>query len=117
MRFRFWLGFAAVVALAIGSVLAALIIRASENESFERRQQADAARSAHQAESLVSLSVGQLASAAAFFQLEDDVDSHEFEVMSGSLMEQSALAGTAFVQLVKEEERDDFERRNGFPIV
>ena len=117
MRLRLWLGFSAVLAIAIGSVIAALIIRNGENENFKQGQQDEAMRSAHQAESLVALSVGQLATAAAFFQLEGEVEGREFDVMSKSLLRQGALAGTAFVRRVKDEERADFEQRHGFSIV
>ena len=67
MRLRFWLGYAIVVAIAAGSVAMALVVRDRESDSFERAQQAAAVRAANQAEALAALSVGQLATAAAFY--------------------------------------------------
>ena len=54
-------------------------------------QRDEAMRAAHQAEAVAALSVGQLASAAAFFQAEDDLSRHEFEVSARSLLSQGAL--------------------------
>ena len=70
MRFRFWLGFAAVAVLAIGSVTAALVVHSNEEAGFHQTQRDEATRAARQAEAVANLSVGQLASAAAFYQAE-----------------------------------------------
>ena len=70
MRLRFWIGLAAVLLIAAGSVTAALIVHADDNADFHESQREEAVRAAHQAESVAALSVGQLASAAAFFQAE-----------------------------------------------
>jgi diguanylate cyclase (GGDEF)-like protein len=116
MRFRFWLGLAAVVAIAIGSVAAALIVRSNENESFERMQREEAMRSAHQAEALAALSVGQLESAAAFYRVAGSLDQHQFDTVADSLLRTGALAATAFIQPVRLSERARYERSHGFPI-
>jgi diguanylate cyclase (GGDEF)-like protein len=117
MRFRFFLGLAAVAAIAAGSVLGALVVRSHETNAFERRQRDEALRSAHQAEALAALSVGQLASAAAFYQAVDHLTRHKFEVMADSLLDAGALSGTGFVLALPDSRRTRFEQGHGFPIV
>jgi len=70
MRLRFWVGLTAVLLIAAGSVVAALIVHADDNADFHQMQRGEAVRAAHQAEAVASLSVGELSSAAAFFQAE-----------------------------------------------
>ncbi len=117
MRFRFLLGLMAVIAVAIGSLVGALLVRSNETNAFDRRQDEEALRSAHQTEALADLSVGQLTSAAAFFKAEGDFNQHEFEVMASSLLHNGALSGAAFVESVPAAARDGYERAHGFPIV
>jgi diguanylate cyclase (GGDEF)-like protein len=117
MRFRLFLGLAAVAAVAIGSVLGALVVHSHEDRAFERRQRDEALRSAHQAESLAALSVGQLASAAAFYRVEGRFTQHEFRAMAGSLLAAGALSGTGLVVVVPDSRRAQFERAHGYPIV
>jgi len=118
MRGPFLIGLAAVVAIAIGSVVGALIVSDNERDAFNRQQEEEALRSAHQAESVAALSVGQLASAVAFFQVEQErLTKREFEVVADSLLHSGALAATAFVQSVPRPERAAFERDHGFPIL
>jgi diguanylate cyclase (GGDEF)-like protein len=117
MRLRFWLGYALVVAIAIGSVAIALLVHDRESANFEQIQRSEAARSARQAEAVAALSVGQLASAAAFYQAEGTLSRHEFDVMADSLLDTGALAATAFVQSVPHSARSRFERNHGYPIV
>jgi diguanylate cyclase (GGDEF)-like protein len=117
MRLRFWLGYAVVVAVAIGSVAIALLVHDRESDNFEQIQRSEAARSARQAEAVAALSVGQLASAAAFYQAEGTFNRHEFDVMADSLLDTGALAATAFVQSVPRSARSRFERNHGYPIV
>ncbi len=117
MRLRFWLGYAVVAAIAIGSVAIALVVRDREADNFDQLQRAEAARSARQAEAVAALSVGQLASAAAFYQAEGSFNRHEFDVMADSLLNTGALAATAFVQSVPQSARAHFERSHGYPIV
>jgi len=116
MRLRFWLGYAVVVAIAVGSVAIALLVRDREHDNFEQRQRAEATRSARQAEALAALSVGQLASAAAFYEAEGTFGEHEFAVIADSLLSNGALAATGFVPVVPASARTRFERNHGFSI-
>ena len=97
MRLRFWLGFAVVAAIAVGSIAVALVVHERERDSFETTQRGEAIRAAHQAEALAALSVGQLASAAAFYQAEGHFSRHEFDVVADSLLDAGALTATAFI--------------------
>jgi diguanylate cyclase (GGDEF)-like protein len=117
MRRRFWLGFSVVAAIAVGSIALALIVHERERESFERTQRGEAGRAAHQAEALARLSVGQLASAVAFYQAEGHFSRHEFEVIADSLLKAGALTATGFVESVPGPERASFERSHGYPIL
>jgi len=116
MRLRFWIGLAAVLLLAAGSVTTALIVSADDAADFHQGQRDEASRAAHQAESLAGLSIGQLASAAAFFQATGHFTEHEFDVIAEPLLEEGALSGTAFIQRVPHSERASFERRHRAPI-
>jgi diguanylate cyclase (GGDEF)-like protein len=117
VRLRFWLGYAVVAAIAIGSVAIALVVRDREVDNFEQLQRGEAARSARQAEAVARLSVGQLASAAAFYQAVDRLTRHKFEVMAESLLANGALSGTGLLLSVPGPNRELFERRHGYPIV
>ena len=116
MRLRFWIGLAAVLLIAAGAVSAALIVRADDSADFHEGQQDEAVRAAHQAESLAGLSIGQLASAAAFFQAEGHFNKHEFEVIAKPLLREGVLSGTVFVQRLPKAGRAAFEKRLGAPI-
>jgi diguanylate cyclase (GGDEF)-like protein len=117
MRLRFWLGFAVVVAIAVGSIAIALVVHARERDSFDTRQQGEAVRGAHQAEALAERSVGQLSSAAAFYRAEGHFSRHEFDVVANSLLRPRALVATAFIGSVSGPDRARFERTHGFPIL
>src|SRR5262245_12580636 len=117
MRPRMWLGFALFVVIAICSVVLALIVHAREQDSFETNQRSEASRAAHQAEALAALSVGQLASAAAFYQAEDDFSQHEFDIVAKSQLDSGGLRATAFIDSVPRDERQRFESEHGFQIV
>jgi len=117
MRLRFWLGYVVVAAIAIGSIALALLVHSRERDNFEQIQHSEAARSARQAEAVAALSVGQLASAAAFYQAEGAFSRHEFDVIADSLLSSGVLAATAFVQAVPRSARSHFERSHGYPIV
>jgi len=117
MRLRFWLGYALVAAIAVGSLAMALVVHDRERANFEQRQRAEATRSARQAEALAALSVGQLASAAAFYEAEGAFTAHEFEIIADSLLRSGALSATGFVPKVPDAARARFERRHGFTIV
>lgn len=116
-RLRFWLGFAVVAALAIGSLATALLVHERERDNFEQVQRSEATRSARQAEALAALSVGQLTSAAAFYQAVDQLTRHKFEVVADSLLDAGALSGTGLILAVPRSRRERFERRHGYPIV
>ncbi len=117
MRLRFWLGAIAVVLLAAGSVVAAILVRANETDHFHTLQRDEALRSAHQAETVAQLSVGELTSAAAFFEAQRDLNRHDFKIVGDSLLRRGALTATAFIQQVTLAERPAFELRHDFPIV
>jgi diguanylate cyclase (GGDEF)-like protein len=117
MRFRFWLGFAVVAAIAVGSIAVALVVHDRENDSFETRQHGEALRAAHQAEALAALSVGQLSSASAFYQAEGHFSHHEFNVVADSLLRPGALRATAFIGSVSAAQRAGFERSHGIQIL
>ena len=117
MRFRFGLGLLAVLMVALGSVVVALVIRSNEIDHFHAQQTDEARRSARQAEAVAQLSVGELASAAAFFQAEPDLTRHEFEVVGKSLLRRGALTATAYIEKVPASERAAYQARNGFPII
>ena len=112
MRLRFWIGLAAVLLIAVGSVAAALIVRADDDADFHEGQRGGDAGGAP-GESVASLSIGQLASAAAFFQAEGTFTEHEFDIVAEPLLRRGALSGTAFIQRVPDAERVAFERRHG----
>jgi diguanylate cyclase (GGDEF)-like protein len=116
MRLRFWLGLAAVFLVAIGSIAVALAVRDNDFDNFHRLQREQAARAARQAESVTGLSVGQLASAAAFYRLAGNISAHEFDLIAAPLLEQGALTGTAFLERIPDAERSRFERERGFEI-
>ena len=118
MRLRFALGLIAVTLLAAGSVFAALLVRSNEDDHFDAMQHDEALRSAHQAQAVAQLSVGELATAAAFFQADEGhFNRHQFEVVGTSLLRRGALTATAYVQRVRQPERAGFEAQHGFPII
>jgi diguanylate cyclase len=116
MRLRFWIGLAAVLTIAAGSVAAAAIVHFDDKADFDQMQRDEAIRAARQAEAVAALSIGQLSSAAAFFQAEGTFTEHEFDVIAKPLLEQGALSGTAFLQRVPLSRRAAFEQRHGAPI-
>ena len=117
MRRRFWLGIAAVTLVALGSVLAAVLVYSDDRKEFDRMQQDEAIRAAHQMEAVAGLSVDQLTSAAAFFQAEDDLSRHEFEVYGRSLLQQGELSGAVFIPRVPAVKRARYERTHGVEIL
>ncbi|HEX7280063.1 MAG TPA: diguanylate cyclase [Solirubrobacterales bacterium] len=117
MRQRFWIGIVAVTLVALGSVLAAILVYADDRRDFDQRQQDEALRAAHQMEAVAGLSVGQLTSAAAFFKAEDDLSRHEFEVYGRSLLNQGALSGAVFVPRVPADKRARFESSHGIEVL
>ncbi|MGD9736176.1 MAG: diguanylate cyclase [Solirubrobacterales bacterium] len=117
MRLRFWIGLLCVALIAAGSVAAAIVVRADDNADFKTMQKDEAMRAAHQAEATAQLAVGQLASAAAFFQVEGRINSHEFGVVSHALLRQNALNAAVMLDRVPRAERAAYERQHGIEIV
>ncbi len=105
------------IAIAAGSVAMALVVHDRESANFEQMQRSEATRSARQAEALAGLSVGQLSSAAAFYEAEGTFSKHEFEVIADSLLSSGALSATGFIPEVPDAARARFERNHGFPIL
>ena len=116
MRLRFWIGLAAVLLIAAGSVAAALIVHADDSGDFHKAQRDEATRAAHQAESLAGLAIGQLASAAAVFQAEGRFSAHELDVVAQPQQQEGTLSATAYIQRVPHSQRAAFEARHGTPV-
>jgi diguanylate cyclase (GGDEF)-like protein len=116
VRTRFWISIAAVVAIAIGSVIAAVGVYRNDEGDFDRMQNDDAARAAHQAEAVAALSVGKLSTAAAIVQTQGTLNRHEFRVIGRSLLGDGALHGAAYVPRIPRSRRAEFERAFGIEI-
>ena len=76
-----------------------------EQDQFDRAQHDAAARAAEQAESVASAALGQLSTAAAFFEGSNSVTREEFEILADSLLEPPALSATSFTERVTHAER------------
>ena len=113
MRLRLLLSFAAIFVVAVGSVVVALIVHSHDSDEFHRMQGEEASRAAHQAGAVATLSVAELSNAAAFFEVDGDVDGHEFDVVARSLLDDGTLQGAAFIQKVPAGARTRFERAHG----
>lgn len=98
MKMRFWLGFVLAAAIAAGAVALALVVHNRDVESFERAQQSAATRASRQLEALASLTTGQLRASAAFLQVDERLNRHEFAVLSRSLLREGALSATAVAE-------------------
>ncbi|HET6998694.1 MAG TPA: diguanylate cyclase, partial [Solirubrobacterales bacterium] len=116
MRLRFWVGLAAVLLIAAGSVTAAAIVHTDDKADFDQMQRDEAIRSARQAEAVAALSIGQLSSAAAFFQSQGTFTEHEFDVVAEPLLAGGAVTATAFLDRVPQSERAAFELEHDAPI-
>jgi diguanylate cyclase (GGDEF)-like protein len=116
VRNRFWIGIAAVAAIAVGSVIAAIGVYVNDRSDFERVQQDETMRAAHQAEAVAAVSVGKLATAAAFAQTQGTVSKNQFRVVGRSLLGDGGLDGAAWVPRVPASERAAYERRVGVEI-
>jgi diguanylate cyclase (GGDEF)-like protein len=116
MRLRSWIGLTAVALIAIGSVVAALTVHAGDERAFHRMQDDEALRAARQTEAVAALSVGQLSSAAAFYQATGHLSQHQFDVVGRALLRQGVLRGTAYIPRVPGRERARYERAHGFQI-
>ena len=124
-RFRIWLGCAAVGTIVVASVIAALLVHAQERDDFERTQNGEAVRAAHQVEASAEVSAGQLASAAAFYATEGaekaapgvgGYSRQEFMAIARSLLGERLLSATGFAAVVPFSRRDSFEHRAKRPI-
>jgi diguanylate cyclase (GGDEF)-like protein len=116
MRRRFWIGIATVLAIALGSVIAAIGVYENDENDFNRVQNDDATRAAHQAEAVAALSVGKLSTAAAIVQTQGKVSRHEFRVIGRSLLGDGALDGAAYVPRVPASRRAAYESAVGVEI-
>jgi diguanylate cyclase (GGDEF)-like protein len=116
MRTRFWISIAAVAAIAVGSVIAAIGVYRNNEGAFDRVQNDDAARAAHQAEAVAALSIGKLSTAAAIVQTQGQMSRHEFQVIGRSLLGNGALDGAGYVPRVMASHRAAFERGLDFEI-
>jgi len=116
MRTRFLLGWAIVLAIAVGSIALAFAVRADDRADFADDQEMLAERSARQAETVVALSIRQLATAAAFYQAGGAISDREFEVVARSLLRDHGFGATTRVLRVPHERRASFERRQGFYV-
>jgi diguanylate cyclase (GGDEF)-like protein len=115
MRVRFWVGIAAVVLIAVGSAVAAVLVYENDRDDFDHMQRDEAVRAAHQAQAVAALSIGKLSSAAAFFQAGGTVSKHEFSVVGRSLLGEGALNAATFIARVSASGRRDYE--HGFGLV
>ncbi|MGN6662690.1 MAG: diguanylate cyclase domain-containing protein [Solirubrobacterales bacterium] len=116
MRTRFWIAIAAVVLIAVGSVVAAVLVYENDRDDIQNVQRDEAMRAAHQAESTVALSIGKLTTVAAFAQTQKQLDRHEFSVIGRSLLGDGALDGAAYIPRVPAARRAEYERRLGVEI-
>ncbi len=118
-RFRIWLGWAAVGAIAVAALIGAALIRSKQRDDFERTQRGEAVRAAHQAQGAAAVSLGQLASAAAFYEAAGEArySRKEFMVLARSLLGERLLSATAFAAVVPFSAKGGFENSSGRPIV
>jgi diguanylate cyclase (GGDEF)-like protein len=118
MRLRYWIGLAAAIVVGAGAVVGAILAYNHDESEFHTRQKEEAVRAARQAQSVGTLSVGELAAAAAFIKADDNTLSrHEFAVIGHSLVNENVLHAAAFIDVVTQAERAEYEREHGFPIV
>jgi diguanylate cyclase (GGDEF)-like protein len=117
MRLRFWIGILAALVVGTGAVVGSILSYRHDERDFHARQQEEAARAARQAQSVGTLSVGELVAAGAFIKADGDVSRREFEIVGNSLVNENVLHAAAFIDVVHLDERASYEREQGFPIV
>jgi diguanylate cyclase (GGDEF)-like protein len=117
MRLRFWIGILAALVVGGGAVVGSILAYKHDEHEFHARQQEEAARAARQAQSVGALSVGELAAAGAFIKADGNVSKHEFAIVGRSLVSENVLHAAAFIDVVHQDERTEYERVQGFPIV
>ncbi len=117
MRARFWIGLAAVAAIALGAIAGGLFIHADDVRDLDQLEREEASRAAQQTEAVAGFSIGQLSTSAAFVQAQDGLDRHDFEILGHSLLEEGVLNSTAYLERVPNADRAAYERRQGVEIV
>ncbi len=117
MRLRFWIGLVAAMVVGAGAVVGSILVYNHDNGEFHTRQREEAQRAARQAQSVGALSVGELAAAASFIRADGHLSKHEFAVVGRSLVKAEVLHAAAFIDVVHADERAEFERIQGYPIV
>jgi diguanylate cyclase (GGDEF)-like protein len=117
MRLRFWIGLTAAIVVGVGAAVGSIAVYQHDENEFHNRQQEETVRAARQAQSVGALSVGELAAAAAFIKADGNVSKHEFAVVGKSLIDENVLHGAAFIDVVPQSERAEYERKHGFPII
>ncbi len=118
-RIRIWLGWAAVAAVAVGAIIGALVVRSNQISDFEDTEHGEAVRAARQAQAVAEVSVGQLASAAAFYSAEggNGFSRREFRTLASSLLKERSLSATSYAPLVAFSAKGRYQRRFKRPIV
>ena len=116
MRVRFWIGLVAAIVVGAGAVIGAILTYNHDEGEFHSRQKEEAVRAARQAQSVGALSVGELAAAAAFIKADGSLSKHEFKVIGRALVNENVLRAAAFVDVVSQAERPEWEREQGVQI-
>jgi diguanylate cyclase (GGDEF)-like protein len=116
MRLRFWIGLVAAIVVGAGAVVGAILTYNHDENEFHSRQKEEAVRAARQAQSVGALSVGELAAAAAFIKADGSLSKHEFAIIGQSLVSENVLHAAAFVDVVHQSERAEYEREQGLQI-
>ncbi|HTR75349.1 MAG TPA: diguanylate cyclase [Solirubrobacterales bacterium] len=107
----------AALVVGVGAVVGSIVFYKHSEDEFHMHQKEEAVRAARQAQSVGSLSVGQLAAAAAFIKADGQLSKHQFAVVGQSLVNEGVLQAAAFIDVVHQDERARWEREHGFPIV
>jgi diguanylate cyclase (GGDEF)-like protein len=116
MRLRFWIGLVAAIVVGAGAVIGAILAYNHDESEFHSRQKEEAVRAARQAQSVGALSVGELAAAAAFIKADGSLSKHEFKVIGQALVSENVLHAAAFVDVVHQSERAEWEAEQGVQI-
>lgn len=116
MRLRFWIGLVAAIVVGAGAVVGAILAYNHDESEFHARQKEEAVRAARQAQSVGALSVGELAAAAAFIKADGSLSKHEFKIIGQALVSENVLHAAAFVDVVHQSERAEWEREQGVQI-
>jgi diguanylate cyclase (GGDEF)-like protein len=117
MQLRYWIGLVAALIVGVGAVVGSIVFFNHSEDEFHAHQKEEAVRAARQAQSVSTLSVGQLAAAAAFIKADENLSKHEFAVVGQSLVNENVMQAAAFIDVVPQSERAQWEQEHGFPIV